>query len=66
MLEAVLEELESTEEALFDKAAVNSIIKESIESALQKSSYVSGKVSQWTSTIVEGCMKRLTQLNKTV
>ncbi len=38
--------------------------RQSIESTLQNAVYQHNKVAQWTSNIVEQCLKRLTSLNK--
>lgn len=59
-----VDDIQSTEQGIFSKEAVNAIIKESIETSLQSATYAHSKVSQWTSNIVESCVKRLTQLNK--
>eukprot|EP00727_Mastigamoeba_balamuthi_P004193 m51a1_g13771 putative dynein light chain tctex-type 1 (115) ;mRNA; f:265065-265409 len=58
------EDLHATEQALFTKEAVSNIIKESIETSLQNYAYSHAKVAQWTSNVVESCVKRLTQLSK--
>lgn len=59
-----MEDLQTSEEATFAQEDVNSIIKESIEATLQNAPYNHNKVSQWTSNVVEQCLKRLTSLNK--
>ncbi len=43
---------------------VSNIIKESIDNVLQNQQYNEQRVSQWTSSCLESCMKRLTSLNK--
>ena len=59
-----IDDIQSTEQGIFIKETVNAIIKESIETSLQSANFTQSKVSQWTSNIVESCIKRLTQLNK--
>lgn len=59
-----MDELQSAEQGLFSKEVVNAIVKESIETSLQSATYAHSKVAQWTSSIVEACVKRLTQLGK--
>mmetsp|Transcript_2467 Transcript_2467/g.5085 ORF Transcript_2467/g.5085 Transcript_2467/m.5085 type:complete len:114 (-) Transcript_2467:74-415(-) len=59
-----MEDLQATEEAAFVAEDVNNIIKESIDSILLNATYTQQKVGQWTSQIVESCMKRTTALNK--
>lgn len=52
------------EEAAFVADDVSNIIKESIDAVLQNQQYSETKVSQWTSSCLEHCIKRLTALNK--
>ena len=59
-----MDELHSSEEAAFVVEDVQNIIKESVETTLQNAVYNHAKVPQWTSTVVEQCLKRLTALNK--
>eukprot|EP00741_Cyanophora_paradoxa_P021739 tig00000241_g20982.t1 len=59
-----MDDLQSSEESQFVVDDVNTVIKEAIESVLQNAVYHHNKVSQWTSNIVEGCLKRLTAMNK--
>eukprot|EP00879_Flechtneria_rotunda_P008140 GHRR01008525.1.p1 GENE.GHRR01008525.1~~GHRR01008525.1.p1 ORF type:complete len:157 (+),score=25.53 GHRR01008525.1:66-536(+) len=54
----------SVEEAGFVPDDISSIVKESLDNVLQNQQYTEQKVSQWTSACLEGCMKRLTSLNK--
>mmetsp|Transcript_31270 Transcript_31270/g.77789 ORF Transcript_31270/g.77789 Transcript_31270/m.77789 type:complete len:116 (+) Transcript_31270:333-680(+) len=54
----------AAEETSFVADDVNNIIKESIDTVLQNASYNHNKVGQWTSSMVEVCLKRLTALNK--
>jgi len=56
--------LQSSEEAAFVVEDVSNIIKESIEFSLQNATYHHNKVAQWTSNVVEQCLRRLTALNK--
>ena len=59
-----MENLSASEEGAFLAEDVNNIIKESIDSVLLNTSYVHTEVGKWTSEVVEGCLKRLTGLNK--
>ncbi|PRP87370.1 hypothetical protein PROFUN_01632 [Planoprotostelium fungivorum] len=52
-----MDDLHSSEEAAFVQEDVQNIIKET-------SSYHHAKVPQWTNSVVEQCLKRLTALNK--
>mmetsp|Transcript_11073 Transcript_11073/g.32935 ORF Transcript_11073/g.32935 Transcript_11073/m.32935 type:complete len:116 (-) Transcript_11073:19-366(-) len=54
----------AAEEAAFVADDVSNIIKESIDAVLQNTQYSEAKVSQWTSSCLENCIKRLTALNK--
>ena len=56
--------MSASEEGAFLAEDVNNIIKESIDSVLLNTSYVHTEVGKWTSEVVEGCLKRLTGLNK--
>jgi len=51
-------------QAAFVADDVSNIIKESIDAVLQNTQYSEAKVSQWTSSCLENCIKRLTALNK--
>ncbi|WIA15550.1 hypothetical protein OEZ86_004153 [Tetradesmus obliquus] len=59
-----MEQGANVDEVGFAPDDVSNIIKESIDSVLQNQQYSEQKVSQWTSACLEGCMKRLTSLNK--
>eukprot|EP00899_Mesostigma_viride_P019970 jgi/Mesvir1/27975/Mv20178-RA.1 len=59
-----MDDLQTSEEAAFVADDVNNIIKESIDGILLNASYDHIKVGQWTSNVVESCLKRLTALNK--
>mmetsp|Transcript_17174 Transcript_17174/g.56232 ORF Transcript_17174/g.56232 Transcript_17174/m.56232 type:complete len:114 (-) Transcript_17174:3289-3630(-) len=59
-----MDDLQTSEEAAFVADDVNNIIKESIDSVLLNASYNHNKVGQWTSNVVESCLKRLTAMNK--
>eukprot|EP01116_Phalansterium_solitarium_P000725 TRINITY_DN10579_c0_g1_i1.p3 TRINITY_DN10579_c0_g1~~TRINITY_DN10579_c0_g1_i1.p3 ORF type:complete len:114 (-),score=38.68 TRINITY_DN10579_c0_g1_i1:355-696(-) len=59
-----MDDLHSSEEAAFVVEDVQNIIKESVESTLQNTVYNHSKVPQWTSNVVEQCLKRLSALNK--
>eukprot|EP00164_Ancoracysta_twista_P005076 GFYU01006913.1.p1 GENE.GFYU01006913.1~~GFYU01006913.1.p1 ORF type:complete len:117 (-),score=19.74 GFYU01006913.1:41-391(-) len=61
---ATAEENPDIDESAFLLEEVQMIIKESIEGSLQNASYHHNKVSQWTSSVLESCLKRLTGLNK--
>eukprot|EP00898_Chlorokybus_atmophyticus_P003043 jgi/Chlat1/373/Chrsp10S01491 len=59
-----MDELQTSEESAFVAEDVNNIIKESIDLILLNAVYSHKKVGQWTSSVVEACLKRLTALNK--
>eukprot|EP00002_Diphylleia_rotans_P002341 TRINITY_DN1149_c0_g1_i2.p1 TRINITY_DN1149_c0_g1~~TRINITY_DN1149_c0_g1_i2.p1 ORF type:complete len:114 (+),score=22.03 TRINITY_DN1149_c0_g1_i2:72-413(+) len=59
-----MDDLQSSEEAAFVQEDVNNIIKDAVEATLQSAVYNHNKVTQWTSNIVEQCLKRLAGLNK--
>mmetsp|Transcript_26026 Transcript_26026/g.87227 ORF Transcript_26026/g.87227 Transcript_26026/m.87227 type:complete len:164 (-) Transcript_26026:182-673(-) len=59
-----MDDLQSSEEAAFVPEEVDAIVKESVESVLQAVTYTHARVPQWTSDVIEACMKRLTQLHK--
>mmetsp|Transcript_5273 Transcript_5273/g.13492 ORF Transcript_5273/g.13492 Transcript_5273/m.13492 type:complete len:113 (+) Transcript_5273:206-544(+) len=56
--------MQSSEEAAFVQDEVSSIVKESIDQVMQIATYNHAKVPQWTSDVIETCMKKLTLLNK--
>jgi len=58
------DDYENQEENAFVVDEVSMIIKESVENAIGVNMYQHNKVNQWTSNIVEQCLKRLTALNK--
>lgn len=51
-------------ETTFVQEEVSLVIKESVESTIGVNTYQHNKVSQWSSNIVEQCLKRLTALGK--
>mmetsp|Transcript_75546 Transcript_75546/g.125973 ORF Transcript_75546/g.125973 Transcript_75546/m.125973 type:complete len:114 (+) Transcript_75546:80-421(+) len=59
-----MEDLQSSEEWAFVPEDVNAIIKEAVDSVLASATYHHTKVPQWTSNVIEGCLKRLKDLNK--
>lgn len=59
-----MEDSLDVDEVGFAPDDVNSIIKESIDAVLQNQQYSEVKVGQWTSQCLEGCMQRLSALNK--
>lgn len=59
-----MEDLSNAEEAAFVADDVSNIIKESIDAVLQNQAYNETKVSQWTTSCLENCIKRLTAMNK--
>mmetsp|Transcript_10271 Transcript_10271/g.33125 ORF Transcript_10271/g.33125 Transcript_10271/m.33125 type:complete len:114 (+) Transcript_10271:173-514(+) len=59
-----MDDLQSNEEAAFVPDDVSNIIKESVDSVLQNAIYNHNKVGQWTSNVVENCLKKLTDFNK--
>jgi len=59
-----MDDLQSSEESAFVQEDVAAIIKEGIEAVLANATYQHTKVPQWTSNVIEGCMKRLKDLNK--
>jgi dynein light chain Tctex-type 1 len=59
-----MDDLHSSEEAVFVVEDVQNIIKETVEGTLQSAVYQHNKVPQWTNNVVEQCLKRLTALNK--
>eukprot|EP00047_Mylnosiga_fluctuans_P002830 m.226142 g.226142 ORF g.226142 m.226142 type:complete len:117 (+) comp11378_c0_seq1:33-383(+) len=58
------EAYESSEETSFVVDEVSMIIKECVEQTIGVNTYQQSKVNQWTSNIVESCLKRLCALNK--
>eukprot|EP01137_Pigoraptor_chileana_P035017 Opistho-2@28429 len=59
-----MEELQVPEESAFIVEEVTGIIKESVEALIGAAHYQHSKVGQWSSNVVELCLKRLTALNK--
>eukprot|EP00163_Fabomonas_tropica_P028211 TRINITY_DN569_c0_g2_i4.p1 TRINITY_DN569_c0_g2~~TRINITY_DN569_c0_g2_i4.p1 ORF type:complete len:114 (+),score=11.32 TRINITY_DN569_c0_g2_i4:223-564(+) len=59
-----MDDLQTSEESAFVAEDVQSIIKDSVDATLQNQTYHHSKVPQWTSNVVEQCLKRLTVLNK--
>ena len=59
-----MEDLQSSEESAFVQEDVSAIIKEAIETVLMPCTYNHTKVPQWTNNVIEGCMKKLKDLNK--
>eukprot|EP00161_Ancyromonas_sigmoides_P000621 TRINITY_DN1047_c0_g1_i1.p2 TRINITY_DN1047_c0_g1~~TRINITY_DN1047_c0_g1_i1.p2 ORF type:complete len:132 (-),score=99.21 TRINITY_DN1047_c0_g1_i1:48-392(-) len=60
-----MDEIAASEESSFVVEDVQTIIKDSVDATLPTTqAYAHGKVGQWTSNIVEQCLKRLSALNK--
>eukprot|EP00735_Rhodelphis_limneticus_P005312 TRINITY_DN17100_c0_g1::TRINITY_DN17100_c0_g1_i1::g.20946::m.20946 TRINITY_DN17100_c0_g1::TRINITY_DN17100_c0_g1_i1::g.20946 ORF type:complete len:131 (+),score=-0.94,sp/Q9Z336/DYLT1_RAT/69.03/7e-57,Tctex-1/PF03645.8/1.8e-37 TRINITY_DN17100_c0_g1_i1:54-395(+) len=59
-----MEDLQGSEETSFVPDDVNGIIRETIDQLLGNTTYQHNKIGQWTSNVVEQCLKRLTALNK--
>ncbi|EDQ92428.1 uncharacterized protein MONBRDRAFT_19126 [Monosiga brevicollis MX1] len=59
-----MEDFEGEQDTAFSVEDVSAIIKESIDQSIGQSSYQHSKVNQWTSNVVEQCLKRLTGLGK--
>eukprot|EP01026_Neomeris_dumetosa_P022678 TRINITY_DN19552_c0_g1_i1.p3 TRINITY_DN19552_c0_g1~~TRINITY_DN19552_c0_g1_i1.p3 ORF type:complete len:114 (-),score=14.05 TRINITY_DN19552_c0_g1_i1:127-468(-) len=55
-----MESLQGGEEAAFVGNDVANIIKESVDQVLASQQFSQSKVGQWTESILETCMKRLT------
>lgn len=53
-----------TEDDLIDDAEVDTMVRESITSAVGDSQFLHSKIDTWSANIVEGCLKRLAALNK--
>lgn len=53
-----------TPETTFVVDEVTLVIKESVESTIGANTYQHNKVNQWSSNIVEQCLKKLTALGK--
>jgi len=52
------------EETQFVADEVSAIVKETIETIIGGQTYDNTKVSQWTSSVVDGCLVGLTALQK--
>ena len=59
-----MDTLTQSEAAAFVGEDVQNIVKEIVESVLGKKQYSHGDLSDWSIRVLEGCLKRLTQLNK--
>lgn len=59
-----MEDPSQAEESAFVADDVSNIIKESVDAVLQNQQYNEPKVSQWTSSCLENCVKKLAALNK--
>mmetsp|Transcript_9181 Transcript_9181/g.16112 ORF Transcript_9181/g.16112 Transcript_9181/m.16112 type:complete len:114 (+) Transcript_9181:132-473(+) len=59
-----MEDPASAEESAFVADDVSNIIKESVDAVLQNQQYNEAKVSQWTSSCLENCIRKLAGLNK--
>mmetsp|Transcript_33662 Transcript_33662/g.76189 ORF Transcript_33662/g.76189 Transcript_33662/m.76189 type:complete len:114 (-) Transcript_33662:544-885(-) len=59
-----MDDLQSSEESAFVPEDVTAIMKEAIDAVLANATYQHTKVPQWTNNCIEGCMKRLKDLNK--
>lgn len=53
-----------TEEDLLDDAEIDTLVREVITSAVGDNAFLHAKIDAWSSNIVEGCLKRLSALNK--
>jgi dynein light chain Tctex-type 1 len=56
--------MDDAPETTFVVDEVSTVIKESVETTIGVNTYQHQKVSQWSSNIVEQCLKRLTGLGK--
>ena len=56
--------MDESEEAAFLEEEVKQHVNQAIESTLSTAVYTHSNVPQWTSDVVEGAMKKLTQLQK--
>ena len=56
--------MEDTEEAAFVEDEIKQQVTMAIEATLASEVYHYSKVPQWTSAVIEGTMKKLTQLQK--
>ncbi|EEH54883.1 flagellar outer arm dynein light chain [Micromonas pusilla CCMP1545] len=52
------------EDQLITNEEMDTIVRECIESAVGTNSFLHSKVNQWTSNVVEGCLKKLAGLQK--
>merc|ERR1712187_1005071 len=52
------------EESALVQDDVTTIIKEAVDSVLSNATYQHVKIPQWTSNVIESCLKRLKDLNK--
>lgn len=59
-----MDELQTHEEIAFVPEDVTAIIKEGIDSVLTNTTYNHIKVPQWTSNVIESCMKKLKDTGK--
>jgi dynein light chain Tctex-type 1 len=53
-----------TEDDLLDDAEVDTMVREAITAAIGDSAFLHAKIDSWTSSIAEGCLKRLASLAK--
>jgi dynein light chain Tctex-type 1 len=53
-----------TEDDLIDDAEVDTMVREAVTAAVGDSQFLHNKIDAWTSSIAEGCLKRLASLGK--
>ncbi len=53
-----------TEDELVDDAEVDTLIRDSVSQVIGDAQFALPKINQWSSNIVEGCLKRLAALSK--
>eukprot|EP00762_Andalucia_godoyi_P005899 ANDGO_07007.mRNA.1 Dynein light chain Tctex-type len=54
---------EAVERVVFRPEEVSELVTECIESTIKTAVYNTSKVDQWTSSIIEACLKKLSSLN---
>ena len=53
-----------TEDQLIDDATMDTLIRESVSQTVGDNAFSQARVHQWTSSMTDGCLKRLAALNK--
>ena len=53
-----------TEDQLIDDAMMDTLIRESVSQTVGDNAFSQARVHQWTSSMTDGCLKRLAALNK--